>query len=425
MMNAYSVSQINKYIRGMFLQDYVLKHLYVKGEVSNCKYHPSGHIYFSLKDETGSISCVMFAGQRKGLAFRLENGSQVTVLGNIDVYSRDGRYQLYAAEIMQDGAGQLYEKYLKLKQELAESGLFASEYKKAVPKYAFRIGVVTAPSGAAIHDIMSIARRRNPYVQLILYPALVQGNGAAESISRGIAAVSSAGVDVVIVGRGGGSLEDLWAFNEEQTARAIFACPVPVISAVGHETDTTIADFTADLRVPTPSAAAELAVFDYREFEELLKEYERRLYAAMRSVLSQSETAAIRYEKRLLTVNPQNQLRIKRQYLDSLEDDLTGYMAEMLRCRRAFLEQTEQTNRIFMINKINNTNYKYNLMIERYKGISPLKRLEQGFSYTETADGKTLTSVQQVNKGDMLRIEVTDGTVSAEVIRTKERTYGI
>ena len=276
MNNVYSVGQVNTYIKNMFTQDFMLSRISVKGEVSNCKYHTSGHIYFSLKDETGTINCVMFAGQRRGLAFAMKNGDKVVVQGSVSVYERDGRYQLYAREISLEGAGLLYEKYLALKQELEEMGMFAPEYKQPIPRFIKILGVVTAPTGAAIQDIRNISYRRNPYLQIVLYPALVQGDGAVRSIVRGIQMLDAYGVDVMIVGRGGGSIEDLWAFNEEEVARAIFNCETPIISAVGHETDTTIADFVADLRAPTPSAAAELAVCDYRSVEEGFREYEKK-----------------------------------------------------------------------------------------------------------------------------------------------------
>ena len=271
MNSIYSVGQVNNYIRTMFDQDFMLNKIYIKGEVSNCKYHTSGHIYFSLKDESGTISCVMFAGQRKGLGFAMKNGDKVVAGGSVSVYERDGKYQLYAREITLEGAGLLYERFLALKKELEEMGMFAPEYKQPIPVWAKKVGIVTAPTGAAVQDIRTVAGRRNPYVQLILYPALVQGEGAKESIVRGIEVLDDYGVDVIIVGRGGGSIEDLWAFNEEEVARAIFNCRTPIISAVGHETDTTIADFAADLRAPTPSAAAELAVADVRVlFNQLL-----------------------------------------------------------------------------------------------------------------------------------------------------------
>ena len=229
MKHIFSVTQINSYIHRIFESDYALKKIYLKGEVSNCKYHSSGHIYFTLKDGGAQIAAVMFAGQRKGLSFTLQEGQEVVVKGTVDVYERDGRYQLYAKEITLEGAGALYERYLALKQELEDMGMFAQEYKQPIPHFIRTLGVVTAPTGAAVQDIRNIAGRRNPYLQIILYPALVQGEGAAESIVKGIQMLDDAGVDVIIVGRGGGSIEDLWAFNEEIVARAIFECRTPLL----------------------------------------------------------------------------------------------------------------------------------------------------------------------------------------------------
>lgn len=251
--NVYTVGQVNAYIKNMFAQDFMMNRIYIKGEVSNCKYHTSGHIYFTLKDETGALAAVMFAGNRKGLGFQMRDGDNVIALGSIAVYERDGKYQLYAKEIIPDGAGILYQRFEALKKELEEMGMFSPEYKQPIPKYIKTLGIVTAPTGAAIRDIQNIAMRRSPYVQTILYPALVQGEGAVQSIINGIHALEQLRVDVIIVGRGGGSMEDLWAFNEEAVARAVFECSIPVISAVGHETDTTIVDYVADLRAPTPS----------------------------------------------------------------------------------------------------------------------------------------------------------------------------
>ena len=248
--NVVTVGQLNSYIKNMFTQDYLLQRIFVKGEVSNCKYHSSGHIYFTLKDSRGTISCVMFAGSRSGLSFRMSEGQQVIVGGTVDVYERDGKYQLYAKQIMLDGSGQLYERFEMLKRELEESGMFAREYKQPIPRFIRTLGVVTADTGAAVRDIIQVAGRRNPYVQIILYPAIVQGEAAVGSIVRGIRALEALGVDVMIVGRGGGSIEDLWAFNEREVAQAVFDCSVPIISAVGHETDTTIIDFVSDLRAP-------------------------------------------------------------------------------------------------------------------------------------------------------------------------------
>ena len=326
MQNVYTVRQVNAYIKSMFTQDVVLRSIYMKGEVSNCKYHTSGHIYFSLKDESGTISCVMFASARKGLAFGMKNGQQVLVLGNISVYERDGTYQLYASRILLDGAGLLYEKFEALKAELEEMGMFDPVYKKPIPPFVKKLGVVTAPTGAAVQDIRNISARRNPFVQLILYPALVQGDGAVESIVNGIHALDALGVDVMIVGRGGGSIEDLWAFNEEEVARAIFECETPVISAVGHETDWTIADFVADLRAPTPSAAAELAVFDYAAVEGRLGEIKERMFLLNMQRIQQMRKELEHAKDRLSYLSPEGQLREKRKYAADLEEQLRNRM---------------------------------------------------------------------------------------------------
>lgn len=399
--NVYSVAQVNRYIKNMFTQDFMLNRIYVKGEVSNCKYHTSGHIYFSLKDESGAIACVMFAGDRRsGLAFRLQEGQKVIILGSVSVYERDGRYQLYAREIVPDGEGDLYRQFELLKKELEEMGMFAPEFKQPIPFYSRTIGIVTAPTGAAIRDIMNITRRRNPYVQLILYPALVQGEQAADSIVRGIRMLDQYGVDVMIVGRGGGSMEDLWAFNEEKVARAIFECQTPIISAVGHETDTTIADYVADLRAPTPSAAAELAVTDYRQLMSGLELYRNQLADRLEQKIRNSRQRAEYLRLRLLQASPEYQLREKKQYAADLEERLKRSMEQKLTDRKHRME----------------------LYAERLEGVSPLKKLQQGYSYTEAPDGRALRSVSQVEPSDLLLIHVTDGTIKAEV---KERTeYG-
>ena len=393
MSNIYSVKQVNAYIKNMFTQDFLLRNLCVSGEVSNCKYHTSGHIYFSLKDESGAIACVMFAGQRKGLAFSMKDGDKVVVEGSVDVYQRDGRYQLYARKITLEGAGLLYERFLALKAELEEMGMFDAGYKQPIPRFIRTLGVVTAPTGAAVQDIRNIAHRRNPYVQVILYSALVQGDGAKESIVKGIQALEALGVDVMIVGRGGGSIEDLWAFNEEEVARAVFNCSVPVISAVGHETDTTIIDYVADLRAPTPSAAAELAVYDYRALQESLLGYEQILRDKMGNRLELMWERIKRYQMRLRYLSPQSQIREKRQYLVDTQE----------RLRLGMRRQTEQARNSL------------DLYIERLKGLSPLDKLKQGFSYGMDKDGRTLVSIVQVKRGDMVTLQVSDGAVHAQV----------
>lgn len=402
MNSIYSVGQVNTYIRTMFDQDFMLNKIYIKGEVSNCKYHTSGHIYFSLKDESGSISCVMFAGQRKGLGFAMKNGDKVVAGGSVSVYERDGKYQLYAREITLEGAGLLYERFLALKKELEEMGMFAPEYKQSIPVWAKTVGVVTAPTGAAIQDIRTVAGRRNPYVQLILYPALVQGEGAKKSIVRGIEALDAYGVDVIIVGRGGGSIEDLWAFNEEEVARAIFNCHTPIISAVGHETDTTIADFAADLRAPTPSAAAELAVADIRVLLNQLLGARQRLSRAMENQVFGLRQKIGQYESKLKYLSPARQVQEKRTRLMQIEDWLCSAMENRIFAARQQLE----------------------IYIERMKGLSPLDKLNQGFSYVENKEAHAVTSISQVEEGEMLNIQVTDGKILAKVLNTKREERG-
>lgn len=404
MKNVYSVGQVNRYVKNMFTQDFFLRKVYVKGEVSNCKYHTSGHVYFSLKDEAGTLTCVMFAGQRRGLSFRMKDGDKVVVGGSVDVYERDGRYQLYAKEITLEGAGALYVRFLALKQELEDMGMFAQEYKQPIPRFIRRLGVVTAPTGAAVQDIRNISYRRNPYLQIILYPALVQGEGAADSIVKGIHMLDESGVDVIIVGRGGGSIEDLWAFNEESVARAIFECRTPVISAVGHETDFTIADFVADLRAPTPSAAAELAVDDYRSIVEAAASYGERLHRAIWGKLDLQRSRLDTCKTRFMYLSPENRIREMRQKLLDLEEEIQGAMES----------------------RIGDKRHRLAVYLERFTGLSPLRKLNQGYSYVADKNKNAVTSVEQAKVGDRLFISVTDGCMETEVrsIRKEERIHG-
>ena len=401
--NVYTVKQVNSYIKNMFTQDFMLNRIYVKGEVSNCKYHTSGHIYFSLKDESGTIACVMFAGQRGGLSFHMREGQQIIVLGSVNVYERTGSYQLYAQEIRLDGEGALYEKYQMLKQELEEMGMFAPEYKKAIPRYAKRIGVVTAPTGAAVRDIMNISARRNPYVQLLLYPAQVQGEGAKESIVRGIRMLETKNIDVISVGRGGGSIEDLWAFNDECVARAIFDCQVPVILVVGHETDVTIADYVADLRAPTPSAAAELAVWDYRQLQGYLDECRLRMNRSMTGTIRINRLRLKELDVRLSYLHPRHKLQDQQQRLIELEEEL----------------------RTLMRDRVKEARHRLAIQIEKLNGLSPVRKLNQGFAYVEEADGGVVKSIRQVEKGDELTVYVTDGLIRTSVKAVQKKTYKI
>ncbi len=378
----------------------MLQAVLVKGEVSNCKYHSSGHIYFTLKDSKGTMNCVMFAGNRAGLTFRLAEGQQVIAGGTIDVYERDGKYQLYARQIALDGAGLYYERFEQLKRELEELGMFAQEYKQPIPRYIHTLGVVTADTGAAVRDIIQITRRRNPYVQIILYPATVQGEYAAESIVNGIHALEALQVDVMIVGRGGGSIEDLWAFNERIVAQAVFDCSIPIISAVGHETDTTIIDYVADLRAPTPSAAAELAVYDIAQLSDLLEGYESILKKLMRRHLQERRDKVSQYEMQLRYLSPVSRIREKKTYVLGLEERLQASMDRILKEKR----------------------HRLALYIEQMKGLSPLEKLNSGYSYVENECGQNVRSVKQAVPGETLTIRVRDGALKTQVIEVYEES---
>ena len=394
-MKYYTVGQINTYIKNIIESDYLLKNLIIKGEVSNCKYHSMGHIYFSLKDENGSMPSVMFKGNvPSGLKFRLEDGQSVFVQGSISVYERDGRYQLYARKIVQDEdtKGKLFAEYEKLKQRLYEEGLFDFEVKKKIPEFPRKVGIVTAQTGAAIQDIMNIAKRRNPYVQLILYPAKVQGEGAAETIARGIRKLDTMGLDTIIVGRGGGSIEDLWAFNEEIVARAIYEAKTPIISGTGHEVDNTIADYVADLRAPTPSAAAELAIPDVMSTIRNVSSLRLQLDRSINNKVQEHKSKLQNLRLRLDAKSPEKMLRDRQQYLVSLTDGLHNSM----------------------MNKFNSYQRRFEVSVARLDGLSPTAKLKGGFGYVEAGD-KPLTSVKQVKSGDIVNITISDGSLKTIV----------
>lgn len=391
--NVYSVGQVNQYIKNMFAQDFMLHQISIKGEVSNCKYHSSGHIYFTIKDSMGTMNAIMFAGNRKGLTFTMKEGDKVIVTGSVEVYERDGKYQIYAKEIELDGSGNLYLRFEALKRELEEMGMFASEYKQPIPKYITRLGIVTAPTGAAIQDIRNIAARRNPQVQLILYPALVQGDGAAASIVNGICALEKLNVDVIIVGRGGGSIEDLWAFNEELVARAIFECKIPIISAVGHETDWTIADFVADLRAPTPSAAAELAVYDKAVVMEQLHAYKERMNRIMTGQLEFAKQRLAHDRTRLRYLSPGNQLNEKRRRVLEFEEKISERMEGILKDKR----------------------HQLMLLAGTLDSYSPAKKLSKGYAYVEGPQQEALLHVTDVQPQDEITVHLLDGSVKAYV----------
>lgn len=365
----------------------------MSGEISNLKYHTSGHIYFTLKEANAVISCVMFATQRRSLTFRMQEGQKVVVTGSITVYERDGKYQLYAKQIENEGEGRLYREFERLKRELLEMGMFDESFKQPIPEFAKTVGVVTAPTGAAIRDIINISKRRNPFVQLILYPALVQGDGAADSIIKGISVLEKREVDVIIVGRGGGSIEDLWAFNEEKVARAIFECKVPVISAVGHETDVTIADYVADLRAPTPSAAAELATKDIMSVISMLEERKYELDRGIRNRLTQLRWNLEQYKSRLEAQSPVSKLREKRLYLIQLEERLRDGIENRLRDKRNVLKQYAQA----------------------VENLSPVQKLAAGYGFITNESGKKVSKISQINVGEDVTIRLSDGTFNATV----------
>ncbi len=402
MSRAVTVSQINRYIANLFKQDYTLSGIQVKGEISGCKYHYSGHIYFTLKDAGAAISCVMFSTQRRGLGFTLEDGQSVIVTGRISVFERDGRYQLYAQSIVQDGVGRLYEEYEKLKKRLLSEGLFDEQRKKPIPKFASRIGVVTAETGAVIQDICNVTYRRNPYVQLYLYPAKVQGEGAAQTVIDGIRYFEKTDVDTIIIGRGGGSVEDLWCFNDEALARVIADCSKPVISAVGHETDTTISDYAADMRAPTPSAAAELAVYSWREMEIALREYQYDLKQSMDHTLKVRKLELQKYMVLLQHVSPEDVLRQKRLYLAECQDRMHGLMEK----------------------RLVETKHRLALYAEEMKGLSPLQKLQSGYTYTADEQGGHIDSVEQLQQGQHLTLTFADGQAGVTVDTINRQTNG-
>jgi len=413
-MKTCTVSEITNYIKGIIETEPGLMNVSIKGELTNVKVHSSGHIYFSIKDDKSVMAGIIFAGNRRNIKLtedinpldrtkdgelnnKLEN-AKVVITGQIKVYEARGIYQIYADSIKLDGVGDLYQRFEELKIELAEMGMFANEYKKPIPKYALKVGIVTAKTGAAIWDICSVAAGRNPYVDLYLYNALVQGDGAKESIVKGIETLDNMDLDVIIVGRGGGSIEDLWAFNEECVARAIFSCKTPVISAVGHEIDYTISDFVADARAETPTAAAVLAVFDYNAFLQDLDRYSDLLREKLQKRV---ESATVKYDNLNLKLNS----KAPRVLLNKKINEAQKIEKELL----------DKLNFIY-----NNKVVRYNLLLERLKNKNVLDKFKQGYLKAFTLD-KPLLSAENVTKGDEIKIELADGVLNAEVKGVKLR----
>lgn len=398
MEQVYTVSQVNSYIKSIIAREYVLGSIIIRGEISNCKYHSSGHIYFTLKDAGSRIACVMFAGSRRSLTFTLADGMSVLASGSIGVYERDGKYQLYVSSIVKDGVGILYDRLEKLKEKLSKEGLFNDIHKKPVPFYSDVVGIVTASTGAAVRDIVNIAKRRNPYVKLILYPVRVQGDEAAEEIAHAIAELDKLSPDVIIVGRGGGSFEDLFAFNEEVVVRAVYECKTPIISAVGHEVDTALSDYAADLRAPTPSAAAELAVCEIDSVFDKIEDYKRTLVRLMEKKLEFSRSKLEFYETHMKYHRPDEMLRQKRQFVSDMWDRLDGIISLTLERRKT----------------------KLMVLSDKLNVLSPLNRLSGGYAYVTDENGAPLKSISKVKSGDDVIINISDGKIITTVNEVKE-----
>ena len=389
----YTVSDISSYILNMFTQDILLRSVYVKGEVSGVTYHSTGHIYFTLKDKSGALSAVMFAGNRKeGLKFKLEEGQEVVCQGTVTTYAGQSKYQIKASKIELQGAGDIYEQYEKLKKELEELGMFSEMYKKPIPKYAKKIGIITAPTGHAIHDIITTTKRRNPYVQLYLFPVTVQGNTAVQSIVHGIKEMDKLGMDVLIVGRGGGSVEDLFVFNDREIAQAIFDCNTPIVSAVGHEPDFFISDFVADLRAATPTASAELTVYNISELDEKFADLDAQLNGIMQNKINTARLKVSRASLMVEGLNPLNILDNKRMKLVHSSQQLSELMEKILNVKK----------------------HKYELMIEQMRALSPLEKLSKGYAFAQK-DDKPLISVNDVKENETVTLYLKDGHINTKV----------
>ena len=393
-INPITVEELNRYIKNKIDGDEFLNNVYVKGEISNFKLHYTGHMYFTLKDEKSLIKCIMFKSYTGYLNFMPKDGMKVCILGSVSVFERDGVYQIYAKAMKQDGIGSLYEAYEKMKAKLEQEGLFSESHKKKIPLYPKVIGVLTSSTGAVIRDIINVSTRRNPNVRIRLIPVPVQGKGAEKDIIAGIKKMNEEKLaDVLIIGRGGGSLEDLWPFNEEDLARAIYESEIPIISAVGHETDFTIADFVADLRAPTPSAAAELAVPNIADLKYTILTYKNSLKSSLRKKL---ELMKLRYEKVMsLRVFKEPMLKINEKYilLDNLVKNLKTYS----------------------INRINKKRLELSKIATKIDTLSPMKVIARGYCTTEK-DGKIVKKMSSLEKGDILSIKYIDGKVKANVI---------
>ena len=392
----FSVSDINTYVKNILEEDYVLRNVYIKGEISNYTHHSSGHMYFTLKDEQGAVSAVMFRASAKTLTFEPKAGMMVIARASISMYVKTGQYQAYVYEMEVSGRGTLHEAFEKLKNKLDKEGLFDAQYKKQIPPFPKTVGVITSGTGAAVRDVLNIIRRRNPGIKIYVYPVLVQGAGAALEISRAIEAMNEhATCDVLIVGRGGGSIEDLWPFNEELVARAIFGSTIPIISAVGHETDFTIADFVASLRAPTPSAAAELAAPHVGELQRQVAQYQDRIERDMHKTLAYKASLLKMYTSRPVLAQGDECFARKGQYLDLLHSRLQEVLTSNL----------------------NHKKFNLGEKIAKLDALSPLNTLERGYALVTDEDENVITSAASVKEDQVISVMLKDGKIQANVRR--------
>ncbi len=433
----YSITALNRAIKNMFDNKPELRKIYIKGEISNFKHHTRGHLYFTLKDESSRIAAVMFANQASKMHFELEDGMKVLVMGRVAVYEATGSYQIYVEEMDLDGIGNLYLEYEKLKKMLEQQGLFDIRHKRPIPKYPKRIGIVTAPTGAAIRDILSTIKRRYPICETILFPALVQGVGAKESIVEQLNRAQDFDLDVIICGRGGGSIEDLWAFNEEIVARAIYNSKIPVISAVGHEIDFTIADFVADLRAPTPTGAGEMAVPNLVDLKTLLSQYKIRLNENIKGIINFNRKRVQTLESSYILKNPLTLYEVKEQKLDNYIDLLNKNMTKMINDYKIRLDNIK--NSYVLKNPLNtyeikrtklkaliemsqkeiqrvltSNRYQYDILVNKMELLNPLSILSKGYSVV-TKDDKIIRRKQDIQLGDKIDIRMHEGKIKAVV----------
>ncbi|MGN1374525.1 MAG: exodeoxyribonuclease VII large subunit [Bacilli bacterium] len=415
-----TISDLNRYIKAKFDMDTHLNRVYLKGEISNFKHHTRGHFYFTLKDENSRIAAVMFASSAKSVAFEPEDGMKVLVSGRIALYEATGSYQIYVDSMELDGIGNLYLEFERLKKELAKEGLFNKEHKRPIPRFPKKIGIITAPTGAAIRDILSTIKRRYPICETILFPALVQGTGAKESIVKQLNKAQEYDLDVIICGRGGGSIEDLWAFNEEIVARAIYNSKIPVISAVGHEIDFTIADYVADLRAPTPTGAAEMAVPNLVDLKSLIEQYKIRANEAVTNIIKKNRIKLESLQNSFVLKNPLSLYEIKEQKLDSYIDYLNQYMANKLNHAKLMYEKVIN-NKILKSpqSMFDKKKHQYELLLKTIEVLNPMKLLSSGYSIIKS-NGKVIKNSHDVNLDDVVDIELSEGKLKCSVIGKDE-----